>query len=422
MCIPASPQILASLHSNHGIFLTLLVSVWELGEAFGPLFIGPLSETYGRLPIYHTTNILFIIFSIACAVSSNINMLLAFRFLNGMGVAAISLNSSVVGDMFIQEERAGIQALINLPALTGLAIAPIVGGYVSENLGWRWVYWLGAIIGGLCEVSFVILFRESYKVKILEQKASRQRRETGNTNFRSIYASESKSSSEIFAEAIVRPAKILILSPIVLVMSLYAAIIFGVQYLIMTTMTVVFEENYNMSEGTAGLMFLGRGIGSTIGIIVCRFTMNRYIVKKKATSEGMKPEHRLPPMVFGSISMPLGLLLYGWSAEYRLPWIVPVIGTALVAVGLSVTNISLYSYLVDAFAIYAASAVSACVMASCIAGALLPMAGPSLYAHLGVGWGTSVLAFISMIFIPVPIFLMKYGERARKNSKFKVVG
>lgn len=149
--------------------------------------------------------------------------------------------------------------------------------------------------------------------------------------------------------------------------------------------------------------------------------MNRYIVKKKATPGGMKPEHRLPPMIFGSILMPLGLFLYGWSAERRLPWIVPVLGTALTGFGLSVTNISLYSYLVDAFSIYAASAVAASVVVSCIAGALLPMVGPPLFAQLGYGWGTSVLAFIAMIFIPVPIFLMKYGERARNQSRFKVV-
>ncbi|PQE19942.1 MFS transporter protein [Rutstroemia sp. NJR-2017a BVV2] len=421
MCIPPSSQILSSLKSHHEIFLTLLVSVWELGEACGPLFIGPLSEMYGRVPVYHTTNVLFTIFSIACAVSRNIDMLLAFRFLNGMGVAAISLNSSVVGDMFIQEERAGVQALINLPALTGLAIAPLIGGYVGETLGWRWVFWLGAIVGGLCELGFILFFRESYKVTILEQKASKKRLATGDPKFRSIYASETKSSRQLFAEAIVRPAKILVLSPIVLVMSIYGAIVFGFQYLVMTTMTVVFEENYNMSEGTAGLMYLGRGIGSTIAILACRFTMDRYIQKKKITPGGMKPEHRLPPMIIGSICMPLGFFLYGWSAEYKLPWIVPVLGTALIAGSLSVTNISLYSYLVDAFSIYAASAVSACVVLSCIAAALLPMAGPSLYAHLGVGWGTSVLAFISMAFIPVPIFLMRYGQRARSHSKFQVI-
>lgn len=79
MCTPAAPQILADFHSNQDIFLTLLlVSVWELGEAVGSLVIGPLPEIYGRLPIYHTTNLIFIILSVACAVSSSLNMLLAF--------------------------------------------------------------------------------------------------------------------------------------------------------------------------------------------------------------------------------------------------------------------------------------------------------------------------------------------------------
>jgi MFS family permease len=246
--------------------------------------------------------------------------------------------------------------------LTGLAIAPLIGGYVGETFGWRWVFWLGAIVGGVCELAFILFFRESYKVKILEQKASKKRLATGDPKLRSIYASETQSSRQLFAEAIVRPAKILVLSPIVLVMSFYGAIGFGFQYLIMTTMTVVFEENYNMSEGTAGLMYLGRGIGSTIAILACRFTMDRYIQKKKTTPGGMKPEHRLPPMIIGSISMPLGFFLYGWSAEYKLPWIVPVLGTAPIAGSLSVTNISLYSYLVDAFSIYAASAASASVV------------------------------------------------------------
>jgi hypothetical protein len=57
----------------------------------------------------------------------------------------------------------------------------------------------------------------------------------------------------------VRPTKIVIMSPIVLIISLYFAMVFGYLYLITTTMTQVFEDNYNVSEGTAGLMFLGRG-------------------------------------------------------------------------------------------------------------------------------------------------------------------
>lgn len=148
--------------------------------------------------------------------------------------------------------------------------------------------------------------------------------------------------------------------------------------------------------------------------------MDRYIVAKKATPGGMKPEHRLPPMIVGSIAMPAGLFIYGWGVQNSVPWIVPVFGTGLIGIALSVTTISVNSYLVDAFSIYAASAVTASVVSSCVAGALLPIAGPSLYAHVGLGWGNSILAFIAMAFIPVPILLMKFGERARNNSKFVV--
>jgi MFS family permease len=259
MCTPAAPQILVDFHSDQDIFLTLLVSVWELGEAVGPLVIGPLSEIYGRLPIYHTTNLIFIALSVACAVSSSLNMLLAFRFLNGLGVAAISLNSSVLGDLFIQEERAGFFAIMALPALSGVAIAPVIGGYVGERLGWRWVFWITAMVGSLCEAGFLLVFRESYKVKILKKKAEKMRKETRNQNFHSIYDSNYTSRYQLFTEALVRPTKIVIMSPIVLIVSLYFAMVFGYLYLITTTMTQVFEDNYNVSEGTAGLMFLGRG-------------------------------------------------------------------------------------------------------------------------------------------------------------------
>jgi MFS family permease len=158
-----------------------------------------------------------------------------------------------------------------------------------------------------------------------------------------------------------------------------------------------------------------------IGVTVCKLTMDRYVVAKKATPGGMKPEHRLPPMIVGSICMPAGLLLYGWGAQYKLPWIVPVLGTGLIGIGLTLTTVSVNSYLVDAFSIYAASAVAASVISSCVAGALLPMAGPSLYKHLGIGWGNSLLAFTAVVFIPVPVLLMRFGERARNYSKFVVV-
>jgi len=146
-----------------------------------------------------------------------------------------------------------------LPALSGVAIAPVIGGYVGEKLGWRWVFWITAVVGLLCEAGFLLVFRESYKVRILKKKAERMRSETGNQNFHSKYDSSYASRYQLFTEALVRPTKIVVMSPIVLIISLYFAMVFGYLYLITTTMTQVFEDDYNVSEGTAGLMFLGRG-------------------------------------------------------------------------------------------------------------------------------------------------------------------
>ena len=106
MFAPGVPAVLVDFHSDNQLLSSFVVSVYILGYAFGPLLIAPLSELYGRRVVYNTTNILFIIFTIACAVSSNLNMLVGFRFLEGCaGSAVITMGGGTVADLFIQTER-----------------------------------------------------------------------------------------------------------------------------------------------------------------------------------------------------------------------------------------------------------------------------------------------------------------------------
>jgi hypothetical protein len=107
--------------------------------------------------------------------------------------------------------------------------------------------------------------------------------------------------------------------------------------------------------------------------------------------------------------------MYGWTAQYKEPWIAPEIGTALVGIGNMAVFMVVVTYLVDAFTIYAASALAANTVVRSIMGALLPLAGQKLYASLGVGWGNSLLGFIAVACIPVPWALMKYGEQLRTS-------
>ena len=78
------------------------------------------------------------------------------------------------------------------------------------------------------------------------------------------------------------------------------------------------------------------------------------------------------------------------------------------------------TYLVDAFTIHAASAIAANTVLRSLVGALLPLAGPSMYAKLGLGWGNSLLGFIAVVMLPIPFFLYKYGERIRTSPRFQV--
>lgn len=147
MFAPGVPQVMKEFNSTNQELAGFVVSVYILGYAFGPLLIAPLSELYGRLPLYHSCNVGFVISTIACAVSSNLNMLIGFRFLEGtFGSAALTLGGGSIADMIIQEKRGAAMAIWAMGPLLGPVVGPVAGGFLSQAKGWRWVFWLITIV------------------------------------------------------------------------------------------------------------------------------------------------------------------------------------------------------------------------------------------------------------------------------------
>lgn len=217
-----------------------------------------------------------------------------------------------------------------------------------------------AIATALISILALFTIRETYAPVLLERRAKRLRKETGNTNLRS-KLEQNLPPKEIFIRAITRPAKLMFLSPICSLMSLYMAVVYGILYLLFTTFTFVFQQNYGFSESIVGLTYIGLGIGNFIGLGILGFASDR-IMKRLAAKHNdgkVKPEYRLPPLIWGSPFIPAGLFLYGWSAQYQLHWVVPEIGTLLVGIGLIAAFMAINTYLVDAFTLYAASAMAA---------------------------------------------------------------
>jgi len=118
--------------------------------------------------------------------------------------------------------------------------------------------------------------------------------------------------------------------------------------------------------------------------------------------------------LLGVLLIPSGLLIYGWTTQYTIHWIVPIGSTVLVGFGFVAVSLATSSYLLDAYGIYAASALAANRVMRNFAAAAIPLAGPPLWNKIGMGLGGTVLGFVGFLFIPVPIVLMRYGERMRK--------
>jgi multidrug resistance protein len=259
---PGVPQVMRTFHETSNTIAAFVVSVYILGFAIGPLIIAPLSEIYGRVQLYNVANLLFVIFNVACALSNSMGMLIAFRFLAGCaGSAPLTLGGGTIADMFPPQQRAGAMAIWSLGPLLGPVIGPVCGGFLVEHLSWRWVFWILSIFGGAFGILLLIIGRETYAPTLLERKASALRKETGNLHLRSVLTKEIP-PREVFARAIARPMKMLFLSPIVGLMSLYVGINYGILYLFFTTITFVFEGSYGFSSGAVGLSYIGVGVGS----------------------------------------------------------------------------------------------------------------------------------------------------------------
>lgn len=120
-----------------------------------------------------------------------------------------------------------------------------------------------------------VFMQETYAYVLLQRKTKRLQKETRNPNLRSALDT-GKSPRELFSVSIVRPLKMLVLSPIVFLMSLHMAIVYGYLYLLFTTFPRIFEGGYGFSERSVGLTYLGVGIGSFcgltfMGIVSCCF-------------------------------------------------------------------------------------------------------------------------------------------------------
>lgn len=395
----------------------LLVTIWELGEAAGPLLIGPLSEIVGRHKVINVANGCFVLAVVMAACANSVHLMIAARALNGFAVAANVLNPAIIGDIFEPERRGTAISLTLLASMVGGAIGPVIAGAVTETMGWRYVLWIATVLALLCEVAFLVFFRETYKVTILQRKVKDQREGFRQHDRAAALGRADKNNS--LSTSVLRPLHMILHSGILLSISFYGAYTFTFYYIMVTTLPDVLQDGYGLASAKTGLSFLALSIGSSVSVLICNVLLDRiYVVLKRRYGTPGMPEYRLPLVIVGAFTLPSMIIFYGWAVERHLP--LPVILLAVGSVGSLIlfAYLPLMSYIVDAFGVYSASALTASIVLRCLAGTFLPLTAKPLIERFNYGWAFTFLGGLAVAFSPIPISLYVYGDRWRARSKY----
>ncbi|GAD98454.1 bicyclomycin resistance protein, putative [Paecilomyces variotii No. 5] len=417
---PAEATLAAEYNVSNEVTV-LVLSLFVLGYAFGPMLWGPLGEVYGRKVSMLPAVFILGLFSIGTATSKTMAAILVTRFFGGLFASApVSNVSAAIGDFYDPKERGVPMALMAACVVGGPCIAPVVGSaiVVNPHMGWRWTEYIQAIITFFVTGVTVIGLPETYHPVLLKRKAQRLRKETGNNQYWHPQENERIKPKNVVTKYISRPLRMLLTEPIVTAIALYASFVYGLLFFQLESFPVVFYQNRHYSLVVSTLPFLGLLVG-----VLCALTINfanqPLYAKAVAKNKGRAvPEARLPPMLVGGIFFSAGMFWFGWTAAPKYHWALPTVAAGFIGAGFNITFQQCLNFLVDSYGPFAASAMAGNTFLRSLLACGLPLAARPLFMNLGVGPGCSLLAGLSCLALPMPLVFMKYGRKLRKMSKF----
>jgi len=419
-CYSAGTAQVASEFSVSNQVAILGTSLFLVGFGLGPLLWAPLSEVYGRRAGVFGPMFVAVCFSFGSGAAKDLQTVMLTRFWGGFFASAPVTNTGgVLGDLFAPSERGVAMAGYAMAVVGGPALGPIVSAavVVQEGYGWRWTEYVAGMLQGVILVVAVLFIEETYPPRLLVDKARRLRVESGNWALHAEFEEWDVSVAELARKFLVRPVQLL-LTPICFLVALYASFCYGILYMQLGSIPIIFGEIRGWSHVVATLPFLCIFMGALLGCAINVYNQVLYNKAYHAAGNRAVPERRLPPMMVGAVLFAGGQFVTGWTASPTVHWIAPCIGLVLLGTGFFTIFQAALNYLVDTFQMYAASAVAAnTFLRSCFACAFPLVVGP-MYHSLGVGPGSSIPAGFAVLLIPVPFVFFIYGRKIRARSKW----
>jgi len=326
----------------------------------------------------------------------------------------VALGGGTVADVWALEKAGGTAALFFiLGPFLGPTIGPLAGAYILHEYDQRWRFsqWVILMVGAPIYLG-ILLMNETSKVQILKP-----RRLAGTLNVAHVWTK----TKHHLRNGVLRPTKMLVTEPIVLSLTIYTAYAYAMIFSFFGSLPYVLELTYGFDSRQMGLAFISVIIGYLLASFMFGVFDRTLYAKARSAAGGLPaPEHRLYSGLVGSVFIPVGLFWYAWEAHRGGHWAVLVASGIPFGFGAFSLFLSTITYLVDTYkAGLAASALAANGFLRYTLGAVFPLFTVQMYTNLGVHWAGSVFAFLSLLLLPIPWVLFKYGKLLRSKSHFE---
>jgi DHA1 family multidrug resistance protein-like MFS transporter len=399
------------------------LSMYVLAYGIGPLLFSPLSEIpiIGRNPPYMISYAIFVILLVPSALVDNFSGLIALRFLQGFfGSPCLATGGATLQDIYSIIKLPYVLSLWAFAATCGPALGPIISGFSVQAENWRWSMWEMLWMNGPVFLSLFVFLPETSSANILLRRAQRLRKLTGNNNLKSQSEIDQAqlTARDITIEALWRPFQLVLLDPSIAFTAVYTALIYGIFYSFFEAFPLVYNVMYGFNLGELGLTFLSVTVGVIISITWYWWYIY-YRVEPDIRNNGLgEPERRLIPALVVTFFVPIGLFIFGWTANPDIHWIVSCIGIVITTIGIFLIIQCIFLYLPFVYPQYAASLFAGNdFMRSSLAAGAIHFSYP-MFHNLGVDKGVTLLAGLTVGCSVGVYVLFFFGARLRARSRF----
>ncbi|KAH9827367.1 major facilitator superfamily transporter [Teratosphaeria destructans] len=401
-------------------------AIFLIFYAFGCELWAPWSEEFGRWPVLQLSLFLVNIWQIPVALAPNFATILVCRALGGLSSAGGSVTLGMIADLFESDNQQYAVAYIVFSSVGGSILGPIVGGFSEAYLPWQWCIWIQLIFGGFIQAVHFFTVPET-RVTCMMNKIAKKRRKAGDPNIwgpDELVPFRDRFSAKEVLVTWIRPFKMFLTEPIVLVLSLLSGFSDALIFMFIQSFSLVYKQ-WGFSTVQLGLSFIPIGVGYLLCWIAFVPAIRRNIKERRdhPESERAQYESRLWFLLYTAPCLPIGLIGFAWTIQGPpIHWIGSMVFAAIVGVANYAIYMATIDYMICAYGPYSASATGGNGWSRDFLAGVLTVPATPFFSNIGkphnLEYACTILFCIAFILVIAVYVIYWKGPVLRKRSPF----